>query len=131
VSVTDTAPAQRNWSSVGLEHIREDQRPDFERAEAELEWHDMGTFDSMPFSPGEAIQTFIREVCGWKGVRRLAWNGVVDLPDPHPEANGEWAHYGVYGIEKGYANGLSRIYLLDTGVSTLCVRSDFWPKVSE
>lgn len=122
-------PEQRNWTSVGVEHgITEERRPLVDEAIESLRWHEKEEDMRLPFMPGEAINTFVEQTCGWKGVWKLAWNGVVDLPDPHPEANGEMAHYGLYGVEKRFANGLARIYLLDTGTSTLCVRSDFWPK---
>lgn len=123
-------PTQRNWTSIGVESgITEEHRPAVEEAIASLRWHDFEDSMTLPFMPGEAIRSFIEESgAGLKGVWKLAWNGVVDLPDPHPEAGGEYAHYGLYGIEKAYANGLARIYLIDTGTSTFCVRSDFWPK---
>lgn len=123
----DRAPEQKNWTTVGAAFTGEQDRERLVEEIATLDWHD---FDPegmrLPFMPGEGIRAFVDETCGWKGVRKLAWNGAIDYPDPADRSM--TAHYGLYGIEKWYANGMARIYLLDTGTSTLCIRSDFWPK---
>lgn len=90
-----------------------------------LDWVELPADGSLtlPFSPGEAIKTLIREL-DLRGVRRIAWNGALPVRDDVEHSRGL---YGLYGIEVPERGGLLRLFAVDRGTDLLPVAVDRIP----
>lgn len=105
----------RNWTTVGLEEVEEDQRERVGAIFDRLEW--LTPPVDLPACPGLNIEACIRELRIPK-VSRVSYGH-------------ELAPYGLLGIEGNYKNGRALVYILDRGHDCLVLCSDFFPREAE
>lgn len=138
--MTETLPngAERTWTNIAARYSTPARRPDVVAEIDRLEWLPIEDRMDLPMSPGLAIRKMLEELRP-KGCTHIAWMAHdggdrrrpagFDWPGATPDQEGEYP--SLFGIEKWYANGRARIYVIDAGVSLLTVASDFWPKEAQ
>lgn len=110
---------ERTWLGIGKDLVERLTQRSVENKIKNLRWRTIPTDGSrmdLPFSPGEAIKTAIKEF-GLPKVSAIAIDS-FSRPEFYPS---------FYGIESNYKNGRARLYLLDDGVTLTPLASDFWP----
>jgi hypothetical protein len=117
--MTTTIAPERDWLNIGEEFAP--YREQIEQQIAELTWQSPPP-EQLAMMPALGIKACIEQLKIPK-VSGVAIDGLVDVPDP-PEG---MAHYSLYGIQGSYAQGLARVYVLDSGIdiTPLCV-DRFW-----
>ncbi len=100
---------QVNWTTVGESLVAPEERPAFLEKCERLEWLDASEPRDLPFMPGEAIKTMIREF-------RLP--RVTQFGYSH-----ECAPYGLQGVRCHWTNGSGEVFTLDTGAELVPIVS--------
>jgi len=77
----------------------------------------------MPFSPGESVKALIYGL-GLRDVRRIAWDGAVEVRD---DVEGSRSLYSLLAVEFGERGGLVRLFAVDRGTDVLPVIIDRIP----
>ncbi len=116
---------QRNWTTVAGEYVQRIGKDDIEKTIDELDWQDVpeGGKLTLPFIPGEAINTAIAEF----DIPKVSKVALGSFELPAPDAEGDGFYPGFYGIEGNYKNGRARVFVLDTGTVLVPIVSDFYP----
>lgn len=105
----------RNWTNVGLEYVKKDQREEIGKG-----------FDGAKWSPLPCRLSFSGGMLIHEAIQAMKIRKPTHVFDYH-DCPARIGHYGIIGLRATYPNGTANIYFLDLGGEAVVLCTDFYP----